>query len=349
VRRAQRRLACHPSPLGYSALAREHALEGGLTDALRVCEEGLSAFPGSGELVQLAGRVRAQQRHERLRELRRELADAPRPALWRELAEASLDAGQLDRAEAACQSGLAAGGDGELALVLAQVRLKRFLEDRNLVGGRLAFDAMEAAVRALSADARPLRLGVALASRVGAWEEARRLAQRLLEVEPGDPALEACYRSLEDRAAGAPSVEAALREVERTGSLHKSQSQGRSQLGLGDLRPLLVRMAAEQGVHAAMYLRGGTALVQGVRGMGAERSARAARSVIRSGRKAARRLGLGPLGSVRVDSARDGSWSIAAGERDAGVLWCEGEPGAWQESALADLAGSDARLGEGRS
>ena len=46
------------------------------------------------------------------------------------------------------------------------------------------------------------------------------------------------------------------------------------------VRPILQKLGAETSVRAALYLRGGTALVQGPHGATADRTARAVREVV---------------------------------------------------------------------
>jgi len=347
IRRARVHLADQAPPSNYACLAREHALSCEFGEALRVSEEGLANFPGSTELLRLSERVRARQRESRLRELRRELAEAPRPALWRELCETLLESGQRDRAEEVAHAWSAAAGGVEALWLLARVQCEHFFEVRNRARGRAAHEALLACERGDPGDARPLRLGISFAARVGAWGEAKRASQRLLELFPGDLLLEARFREYADRAAGAPELEDALRNVERTGELYGEQGeQEQRERGQRDLRPELKELAAQAGVHAALYLRGGTALVQGPKGASAERTARAVRGVVQSARSTARRLGLGPIDCVRLEHQTSGSLTVMAGELDAGALWCSGELGAAQERALVDLAGIDAALDE---
>ena len=283
-----------------------------------------------------------------MRDLKRQLQEAPRPALWREMCKSLLHAGQLARAEECCQEWLAKGGEPEAVLMLAHVRLERFFADRNREEGRRALEALDRARQLLPRDPRHWRLRLQFACRIGAWEEARQSAVRLLELEPGDPALEARFRTLQSRAPGSPDVEQALREIERTGVFRgENDSDGeRGRGGLRNVRPVLKSLAAARGVHAALYVRGGTALVQGPRGASAERTARAVRSIVQTGRSTARRLGLGQISQVVVESEHGGTLSVAAGEMDAGALWCKGQLSRGQERALKDLAGLDAVMEE---
>jgi len=343
VREARRQLARDPSPLSYSVLAHEHAARGDATETLAVCEEGLAAFPGSVELARLAERARCMLREGRLAQLKQELAEAPRPALWRELFEIELATGQLGKAEDCALQWLAAAKEPEAQLALAKVRVQRFLADRGRELGRRALDALAEVQRVLPRDERAWQLQLDLCARIGAWEDARAAAHVLLGLKPGDPALEARYRALEARAEQAPTLEQALREVERSGRLVENAATQRPNGSSRDLRPVLKRMAQEPGVGAAVYVRGATALVQGPKGATAERTARAVRALVQSSRSHARRLGLGQVSSVVLEG-NFGTFAVAAGEMDAGALLCTDVLSAAQQRALMDLAGTDAEI-----
>lgn len=345
VRDARQRVSRTPSPSNYGLLAQEHALLGEMREALRVCEEGLVQFPGNAELLRMAERARRQQREHRIAELREELSAGPRPGPQRELAELLLEGGQIQRAEELTLEWLQAGGAGEAQLLLAKVRVERFLADRGREVGLKAVDALQQAEALLPADARVYQLRLHLLVSVGAWAEARRTVARLLELQPGDYVLEARFRSLEPLLERSVDLDGALREVERTGRLvDEVNSDGRE--SAADVRPTLRQLAGERGVRAALYLRGGTALVQGPRGATAERTARAVRGVTQGARSAARKLGLGRAFDVRLEGSF-GTLAIALGESDAGALWVHGELQRSHEVALADLAGSNARTSEG--
>lgn len=346
VRKARQRLSAAPSPMTYASLAREHAIQGGVREALRICEEGLAAFPGSRELVTLADRIRQRQRERRMRDLKRVLREAPRPAVWQETCEILLESGQVGRAEECCLDWQDATRDAEATLMLARVRVERFLSDRNRDEGQTAFQTLDSAQYELARDPRLWELRLRLASRIGAWAEAHRAAGKLLELEPGNPGLEGRFRTLESMAAGAPDVDAALREVERTGLLHEERlTEADRQTALArDVRPTLKRLAATEGVEAALYVRGGTALVQGPRGATAERAARAVRSIVQSGRTASRRLGLGHVSEMVITSSKGGTLTVAAGELDAGAAWTRSELPLEHRRILFDLAGVDAAI-----
>jgi len=344
IKEARQRVAQSPSPSNFALLAQEHALQSELREALRVCEEGLLQFPGNAELQRMAERARRQQREHRLGELREELREGSRPGLQRELAELLLEGGQIQRAEESTLAWLAQGGGGEAQLLLARVRVERFLTDRGREAGQRAFESLAAAEGALPADPRPATLRLALLSAIGAWREARRCVARLLELQPGDAALEARFRALEPLLERSLEPDAALREIERSGRLFDEVATDGRESGT-DIRPALRQLATERGVRAALYLRGGTALVQGPRGATAERTARAVRTVAQSARSVARKLGLGRAFDVRVEGTF-GTLALALGDTDAGALWVHGELSRAHATALTDLAGANARTSE---
>jgi hypothetical protein len=345
VREARRHLAQEPTPLSYARLAQEHARLGDARAALSVCEEGLGAFPGSAEIARLADRTRGILREDRIAELKAELAQAPRPALWRELVELYLDSGQVGKAEEHAQAWLRHSGDGESQLLLARTCIERFVADRGRAAGERAFAALDEAQRRLGRDPRAVRLRLQLCERIGAHGEARRAAAALLELEPGNPELEAQHRRLDAVADEGRSIEQALREVEKSGlmcgDLRGAPSSGAR---TRDLRPTLQHLASFDGIEAALYVRGSTALVQGPKGATAERTARAVRALVQGSRASARRLGLGQIMSVRLEGAF-GTLSIAAGELDAGALWTRAPIDPAAEALLLELAGSDSDVG----
>ncbi len=348
LREARGRLTKNPCPSNYALLAQEYALVEEPREALRVCEEGLALFPANAELLRMADRVRKQQREQRIAQLRAELRDGGRPALYRELSELLLEAGLVARAEECIGEWLALEPVGEAQLALARVRVERFLADRGRDAGQRALETLSQAQAGLPRDARVWRLELRLLAAIGAWKDARRCVARLLELQPGDPTLEARFRAYEPLAKGAPDIDQALREVERSGRLVDERGEAeRDPEGSLDVRPLLRRLAAERDVHAALYLRGGTALVQGPKGATAERTARAVREVAQGARSTARKLGLGRVFDVRLEGSF-GSLAVALGELDAGALWVHGELSRAHETALMDLAGSNASTGEGK-
>jgi len=347
LRQARKRLADSPSPMTYAALAHEYAWEGDTREALRVCQEGLRAFPGNPELTHLAERTRRLEREQRMTELRRELREAPRPALWAEICEILLESDQLTRAEECAREWLEKTGDGEAQLMIARICVERFTTDRGREAGRRAFEVLEETQQALERDPRPWTLRMHLAAKVGAWSESKRCASMLLELEPGDPTLEARYRTFSTLEENGLSLEHALREVDRTGRFtdDEDSARQRKQPAQRDVRPMLQGLASEPGVHAAIYLRGSTALVQGPRGATAERSARAVRRVVKTARTTARRLGLGHISAVTLEG-NFGTFAVAAGEMDAGAMWCSGKLSRPKERALMNLAGMDASTEE---
>ncbi len=345
VKAARQELAKNPSPMNYAQLARECATAGMVREALRVCEEGLQSYPGSSELKRMVQRATRIERDERLRELKRELAEAPRPALWREMCEILLKTGQIARAEQYAADWFKQTEDVEARLAYSHALIERYLTDRGRETGRRAFSALDEVMKHLPRDPRAWKLRLKLCSSIGAWREARRCAAQLLGLEPGDPALEARFRSLDSMADGSPSIDDALLAVERTGHLANEKANADAGAGSADVRPALRRLAADPGVHAAFYVRGGTALVQGAKGATAERAARTVRTILQSSRTAARRLGLGQVAKIQIEGGF-GTLAVAPGEMDAGALWCKGTLSYENERGLIDIAGLDAPMSE---
>jgi tetratricopeptide (TPR) repeat protein len=346
VRVASKRVAKDPSARAYGELAQEYAVLGDLNEVLRATAEGLRLFPGDAELRRLEGRARAMQLEGRTRELQLEIKDAPRPALWKELCEILLEAGKVARAEEVAVEWFQATKSGEAQLLRARARAERFFADRRRDDGRLAVELVASATELMPADARPLRLHLQLVSRVGAWSDARRVMARLLEHFPGDPALEARFRTLLSLAETSKSLDQALRDVEKSGRLVDDEPAAAERpAASGSIRPLLQALLQEQGVQAAFFVRGGTALVQGPKGATAERTARGVREIVGSCRTAARKLGLGQALEVRIEGGF-GTLLVAPGEVGTGAVWCSGDVTRNHEERLRDLASAAGTMTE---
>ena len=322
VKDARRKVANEPTVAHYLALAGEHARIGEMAEAERVCLEGVEAFGANAELVRLADRCRALQDEQRTRELTRQLREAPRAGLYRELAELHLRAGRSQRAEDVAAEWLEQGGEGAAQLLRAQARIARYLADRRREDGRLAFEFLDAAEHALPRDERPLRMRLELLCSIGAWRDARRAVGQLLELTPGDPALEARFRTYNSLVDKAPTLDAALREVERSGRLSAERAPSHAApapTSSGAIRPMLQELASQPAVLAALYERGATALVQGPTGATAERTARALREVVQRSRSTGRRLGLGALLEVELEGSF-GSVMVVPGDGGAAAV-----------------------------
>ena len=319
LRTARANLAQDPSAENFAALALEHARIEDFAQAERVCAEGLASLVSHPELSRLRARMRALQQEERARALASELRESPRPGLYRELAGIYLECGRLERAEELAAQWLATGGAGEALWIRAQARVARYFADRRREDGRAALELLARCEAALARDERPLRLRLDFACRVGAWGESRRVVALLLELHPGDPALEARYRTYTALAESGPTLEAALREVERRGTFPEEQPSARTNASghsRRPVRPQLQQLAARPTVQVAVFERGATALVQGPAGATAERCARAVREVAQRSRSAARRMGLGCVVEVELEGA---SGSLLVLPHDAGV------------------------------
>jgi hypothetical protein len=104
------------------------------------------------------------------------------------------------------------------------------------------------------------------------------------------------------------------------------------------VRPLLQQLGSEADVEAALYLRGATALVQGLHGATAERTARVVRELVHGGRAATRRMSLGRPVQVLLEGDF-GSLLLAPGERGSSALWCQGGVKHRHEELLRTLTG----------
>jgi tetratricopeptide (TPR) repeat protein len=341
IRAARQLLTEDPSARNYLALANEHARTGEMDEVERVCAEALELHTGHTELSRLHDRARALRREDRTRELARELRDSPRPGLYRELCEILLESGRVERAEECALEWFAATSDAQAMLVRAQARLQRFLSDRRRDDARLVCELLDTAEKTLVHDPRPLRMRLQLYTAVGAWRDARRIVSQLLEIDPGDPALEARFRTLNTMAERAPSFDAALREVERSGRLADEVGDRGGEVATSSttIRPRLQALAAEDGVEAALFQRGATALVQGQKGATAERTARAVREVVAKSQTAARRLGLGHAQQIELEGSF-GRLTVQPNEVGYAALWSAGPVSERHRTQLAELIGA---------
>lgn len=337
VKVASRKVATEPSVKNYLQLAQAHASIGQLADVAKVCDEGLALHPGNVELRRMKERAVSLRREDRIRELQSLTRTSPRPALWRELCEIQLEAGKVARAEKAATEWYEFSGGSEALYYRARARAERFFADRRRDDGRRALELAAESIRLDPTEPGPIRLRLEIFARCGAWHEARTSIARLLELFPGDPTLEARFRTVASLAERAPSLDQALREVERTGSFVDDEAKTEPLAGSRSVRPLLQETAAAEGVNGAFYVRGGTALVQGPRGATAERYARGVRELVGSGRSAARRLGLGQPVEILFEGSF-GTLCARPGVVGAAALWTDERPTRRHRAALRELA-----------
>jgi hypothetical protein len=104
------------------------------------------------------------------------------------------------------------------------------------------------------------------------------------------------------------------------------------------VRGLLKNIARQEGVHCATYHQGSTALVQGLTGAAADRTARSFRESAHKTRELAARVGLGRLDLLSVEGSH-GSLLTSAGKLGIATVWCEHEP-------TDELTGQLAYLGQ---
>jgi tetratricopeptide (TPR) repeat protein len=348
VRTARAKLADEPSVANYLALASELARNEELPAAIKVCEEGLGLFHASEQLASMVSRLRQLSIEGRTRELTRELREAPRPALWREMCELQISAGRFDRAEEYALEWFTADKEPQALLLRARARAERFLVDRGREDGQAAWDLLDQCEGKLPEPEPHLRLRLKLACCVGAWGAAERSVAALLELLPGDPELEARYRALQAQAAGAPDFASALRTVEKSGLFADEGKQGEdpdeSLPSSTTIRPMLQGLADESSVKAALYTKGATALVQGLTGATAERMARGVREVVQTSRMTARRLGLGQALEIQVEGSF-GSLLVVPAEQGAGAIWRDGPVLEAHQRYMAGLVGRTATAG----
>ena len=346
VRAAERRLSEDPSAKNYADLAQEHAVHDQLGDALRVVEEGIALHPQDTELRRVHERVRQISLEGRMRELQLQLKSAPRPAVWSELCQILIDSGRVARAEDLANEWFQSSKQADALYWRARARCERFFSDKRREDGRLAFEFIAASEEHLPSDPRPHRLRLTLASRCGAWAEARRALARLLELQPGDPALEARFRTVASLSDSGRNIDQALREIEKTGKFADEEAPVERTAPGGDVRPLLQDLARRQGVQGVFFVRGGTALVQGPKGPTADRMARGVREVVGSCRTAARKLGLGQAVEVTLEGGF-GSLYVRPEEMSSAAVWCVGLAAKSHEDALRGIlarGGSDAEV-----
>lgn len=339
VRSLSKQVAKNPTARNYVVLAQEHARLSNFKEVIRVCEEGEALHPGNVELTRMLGRVGALEREGRMRELQRLLSTCARPALWREACELLTQSANFERAEEQAREWFVQTNDAEAQLYMALARSERFFADRQREDGSQAFTYCMAAKSAMPDDERVLRCQWRLTSSIGAFGEARKALARLLELHPGDPELEASFRSMLSRDGESRSVEDALRMVERTGQLVDDVEPPAAVRGSASARPVLQTLEAPDYVHAAFYVRGGTALVQGPRGATAERCARSMREIIQATSGISRRLGLGGAIDVQVEGDF-GVLTAVPGEMGASALWATKAANKNERLLLSELAGS---------
>ena len=179
IRKASRELAWDPSARNYIALAREHVAAGNTETVLRICKEGLEVHPGDADLKRFADRALQLKLETRIRALQQDLKVSPRPALWREMCDLLLVSGKRGKASKVATEWNRVSKDGESLFYRARVCAEIFFADRSAVDGRQAFKFAKEAQKLLRGDPRPLELQLEIASRCGAWHEARRCIARL--------------------------------------------------------------------------------------------------------------------------------------------------------------------------
>ncbi|MCB9882471.1 MAG: hypothetical protein H6834_11835 [Planctomycetes bacterium] len=333
----RRQVAADGTPRAYADLARSYAAMCDYDSVARITEEGLQRFPEAHELHRLWRTARSAVLSDRISALREELNTAPRPAVYRELTETYLEMDDIPRCEAVCvQWSARFPGDDGASLALARARIRRFYKERNAVDGLGAVDLLRGICERDSQNAKAMRLLAELSSRVGAYAFARDVLAQLLELIPGEPALEGWYRRVADDAEGAPGLTSAIRDVELSGSFTgvsgwsnpeqqpDEPASGPVQSQRLSLREELDNLASREGIGRVAYLRGSTALVRGAHKGDGESFARMLRALNTVARRSTRRMGLGSF-----------SGGILENEEGRVILASAGESAIAAESSLA--------------
>lgn len=324
-RGAARLVAEDPSAENYLALAQESVQRGEPARVEAVCHEALELHPEHPALKAMLGRATRMRLDERARQLQAELADAPRPALWRELVEIELGAGRFGRAEALAERWCQAAPSPQAEAHRALAALHTFRETALPADAQRAWDLAGSAAGRDESEGLAHEVRAELARTVGAHAAERAALARLIEASPGQPALEARYREALARVGGHATFGAALEAVTRGGVVRPEAPAGAQEHELeagtlASIRPRLKEVVASSEGAFASFHRGGTALVQGVTGPTADRTARGVRDLVRAGRDGARRLGLGPARGVRVLGTH-GDLAVRIGPSAAASLW----------------------------
>ena len=316
-RAAARRVAEDPSAENYLALARESVQRGEPGRVEAVCHEALALHPGHAGLKATLARATRMRLDERGRQLQRELADAPRPALWRELVEIELQTGRARRAVSLAERWDARAPSGASAASHALAVLHVFRESALRADAERSWELAGVACERDRDQVIAHQVRCELAHAVSAHAAERAALARLIELQPGRADLEARYREALARVGGQPSFAAALEATSRGGVVSTvgsdaSADQEVEETSLAGVRPGLQALVASGAGLCASYHRGGTALVQGMTGATADRTARSVRDLTRAARGGVRRLGLGPLRGVRL-IGEHGDLAIRAG------------------------------------
>lgn len=339
TRSAAKQLGANPSPENYLALARQLVATGDLAEIQRVCNEGLELHPGHGGLTRVFDRAHSMQLQARVQSLGEALSLAPRPALWRELCETLIESGKFQRAAESAQQWLGDECVPEARYYLARSRAEMFFESRSAIDGREAWNLVKQASAELVGDVRPLELRVELARVSGAWAEVRTAIAKLLEIKPGNQELEARFRDASARSEGSLSIMRAFADVEQTGRFVDDTPEVACAQANVAVRPLLKALGTQPDVRAAIFQRGATALVQGLHGATADRTARSVREVVQISRGVARRMALGRPLEVCLEGDF-GTLLLSPGELGAAAVWCRSKAGRQHMGALEGISGA---------
>lgn len=340
LKQLERRAHADPSPSTFVDLGQVHINLGNSQRAMAVAEEGLALFPGAEELLKLRAFARRALLRQRIEELRTRLVRSPSASLYRELAGAYLEMGDMGAVQGTCDECIRRFPDDAGAhLVLAQARLTVFYRDLVSREGMAAVAGLE---RALDLEPELLRARQLLAElcyRVGATDEAVRHLRHLRDSGCADD--EAL--SLLQRAAERPTLEGdlttLLQRVEQNGMLANAPPTQRPQPqrpeeGISRIRDALAQLTDRDGVRKAAYIKGTRALVKGEIRDGRDPFLKVVRVAARAAQRFARRMDIGNFSKGVFDGGFGHICVCSYGEVVAAVL-CDAavEP----DQVLADL------------
>ncbi|MEZ6021705.1 MAG: hypothetical protein R3F17_16925 [Planctomycetota bacterium] len=192
-------------------------------------------------------------------------------------------------------------------------------------------------------DTRPLEVQYEIAKACGAWADARKVLARILEIAPGHLQHEQRFRDASAARARLKVLARRLAEVEATGRFVDT----RKTPVVPRTSPFARRSSAlgtDVDVKAVIFQRGGTALVQGLHGATADRTARAVREVGAGTRSSARRMGIGRAIEVTVEGSF-GSLAIAVGNGGTAACWSRTYMKLEHYEALHSIVGAGAQPG----
>jgi tetratricopeptide (TPR) repeat protein len=172
-------------------LAERYIALGKIDDAYRVAQEGVSRFPTSERLASIH-RFALKERHRaEISRLSKELKDNPTPTTYSQLAEVHRDLGNDELATKLCLQCIESFPLNENPyLILGEVRLKRFFEDKTSSDGLAAEEQLRRVVKLNNHNLKAHVLLSQLYHAVGAWDQLQEILGRAVTLAPENRELE---------------------------------------------------------------------------------------------------------------------------------------------------------------